>query len=190
MTEAALPGKEDREAEARRRASNILQSLRNPLGDQASEQPRGDYGRRRGKEPAPSRAQEAEEVTPLGHMAQQYTPPARPYGGLGPSRFRPTTPGTTRGTPATSSKRQHRWDPMANTPWGLWTSAGREKKEMQVTQGTLSATMDEIRRHRVNEHTKSKQHDDFGRNAWMQSDKNNSAWVTAFPKEHNSLSAS
>jgi len=61
---------------------------------------------------------------------------------------------------------------------------------MQVAQGTLSATMDENMRHRVSEHTKSKQHEDFGRKAWMQSDRISSAWVTACPKEHRSLNAS
>ncbi len=78
---------------------------------------------------------------------------------------------------------------MARTPWGLWTSVGREKKDIQVTQGTLTATMDDNMRHRVSKHMKYKQHEDFGRKAWMQSDRNNIAWVTACPKEHNSLSA-
>ena len=56
---------------------------------------------------------------------------------------------------------------MANTPWGLWTAAGREKKDMQVAHGTLSATMDDIMRHKVNEHMKGKEREDFGRKAWM-----------------------
>jgi len=59
---------------------------------------------------------------------------------------------------------------MANSPWGPWTAAGREKKDMQVAQGTLSATMDDNRRHRVNEHMKVKEKEDFGRKAWMQGD--------------------
>jgi hypothetical protein len=36
---------------------------------------------------------------------------------------------------------------------------------------------------------KRKEHDDFARKAWLQSDMNNSAWVTACPKEHSSLDA-
>ncbi len=71
----------------------------------------------------------------------------------------------------------------------VWLAAGREKKDMQVMQGTLTATMDDNKRHRVSEHMKSKQHEDFGRKAWMQGDRNINAWVTACPKEHNSLSA-
>jgi hypothetical protein len=50
--------------------------------------------------------------------------------------------------------------------------------------------MDDNRRHKVSEHVKSKQHEDFGRKAWMQSDRNSNAWVIACPKEHDSLSAS
>ena len=56
---------------------------------------------------------------------------------------------------------------MANTPWGLWTAEGREKKDMQAAHGTMSATMDDNKRHRVNEHMKSKEREDFGRKAWM-----------------------
>ncbi len=39
-------------------------------------------------------------------------------------------------------------------------------------QGSLTATMDESKRHRVDEHMKDKEHDNFGRKAWLQSDKN------------------
>jgi len=79
---------------------------------------------------------------------------------------------------------------MPNTPWGLWTAAKREKKDLQVAQGTMSATMDDNMRHIVNEHMKDKQQEDFGRKAWMQSGKNNNAWVTTCPEEHRSLHAS
>ena len=58
-----------------------------------------------------------------------------------------------------------------------------------MTQGSLTATMDDNNRHRVSEHTKGKEHDDFARKAWLQSDRNISAWVTACPKEHISLDA-
>jgi len=78
---------------------------------------------------------------------------------------------------------------MANTPWELWSAAGKEKKDLHVAQGSLSATMDDNRRHRVNEHIKDKQHAGFGSKAWMQSDRNNNAWVTTCPKEQSSLSA-
>ena len=51
---------------------------------------------------------------------------------------------------------------MANTPWGLWTAARREKKDMQVAHGTLSATMDDNKRQRVNEHMKGKEQQRLG----------------------------
>ncbi len=56
-----------------------------------------------------------------------------------------------------------------------------------MSRGSLSATMDERRRHRLNERMQGKHHDEFGRKTWMQCDKSSSAWVPACPKEHNSL---
>jgi hypothetical protein len=78
---------------------------------------------------------------------------------------------------------------MDITPWGLWSDAGKDKKDDYVTQGSMTATMDDKRRHRVNEHMKGKEHDNFGRKAWLQRDRNNNAWVTTCPKEHSSLDA-
>jgi hypothetical protein len=49
--------------------------------------------------------------------------------------------------------------------------------------------MEDSLRHGLNEHMKGKPHDDFGRKAWIQSDINNSAWVTTCPKEHSALNA-
>ena len=43
-------------------------------------------------------------------------------------------------------------------PWGLWSDARNEKKDVYVTQGSLTATMDDNRRHMVNEHMKDKEH--------------------------------
>jgi hypothetical protein len=54
---------------------------------------------------------------------------------------------------------------MDNTPCGLWSVAGTEKKDDTVTQGGLTATMDDNNKHIENEHMKGKQHDDFGRKA-------------------------
>ncbi len=75
---------------------------------------------------------------------------------------------------------------MANTPWELWPSAEKEKKDLNVSQGSLSATMDDSRRQRLNERMRGKQHDDFGRKAWMHCDMSSSAWVASCPKEHSS----
>jgi hypothetical protein len=60
---------------------------------------------------------------------------------------------------------------------------------MCVTQGTLSVTMDESRRHRMDRIMKARDHKEFARKAWMQCDKSCSAWVTACPKEHSALNA-
>ena len=128
-------------------------------------------------------------MTPPEHRAQQQTPPTRPYRGAGPSRFRPTTPDVDKGTSAPANERQQRQDPMANTPWGLWSAVGKEKNDLHVAHGSLSATMNDIRRHIINEHMRSKQQEVFGRKAWMQSDLNSGAWVTTCPKEHISLNA-
>ncbi len=54
---------------------------------------------------------------------------------------------------------------MTNTPWGLWSAAGKEKKDMHVTQGSLTATMDDSKRIRINKHMKGTEHDEFGRKA-------------------------
>jgi hypothetical protein len=49
----------------------------------------------------------------------------------------------------------------------LWSPAGKEKKNDYVTQGSPTATMDDNMRQRVSEHMKGKEHDDFGRKAWL-----------------------
>lgn len=78
---------------------------------------------------------------------------------------------------------------MANTPWGLWSVAGKENKNPNVAQGILIRNIEDSRRHMLNEHMKGKPHDDFGRKAWIQSDRNSNAWVTTCPKEHIALNA-
>ena len=56
---------------------------------------------------------------------------------------------------------------MANTPWGLWSAAGKENKDPNVAHVSLTTTMEDSRRHMLNEHMKRKPHDDFGRKAWF-----------------------
>jgi len=58
-----------READAKRRASNFLQAMGNPRGEQTRGFSREDYSRRRDKEPATSTSQAGDEVTPLEHKA-------------------------------------------------------------------------------------------------------------------------
>ncbi len=134
-------------------------------GAQPGETAEEESSRRRGKESAPAETQAADVLTPPEHKAQQQTPPTRPCGGAGPSRFRPTTHVRDRGASATSSQNGQRKDRRANTPWGLWSAARKEKKDVCVAQGSLTATMDDSRRHKVNEHMKGTQHEDFGRKA-------------------------
>ncbi len=77
--------------------------------------------------------------------------------------------------------------PGPNTPWGLWTAAGREKKNLHVTQGSLLAIIDDIKRYKLDRLIQAMGHQEFERKAWMHEDKYSSAWVTACPKEHNAL---
>jgi hypothetical protein len=78
---------------------------------------------------------------------------------------------------------------IRNAPWGLWSAAGKESKDMHVTQGNISAMLDDNKRHKLDRQMKELGHSEFQRNAWMQIDRSSSAWVTACPKEHSSLNA-
>jgi hypothetical protein len=78
---------------------------------------------------------------------------------------------------------------IRNTPWGLWSAARKENKDLHVTQGSISAMLDDIMRHKLDRQMKESGHSEFQRKAWMHIDRSSSAWVTACPKEHNSLNA-
>ena len=82
----------EREAESRRRAEICLQAMGNHGGAQSGETGEEGTASRRGKEPSPSATHAADGLTPPAHKVHQHTPSTRPYGGPGPSRFRPTTP--------------------------------------------------------------------------------------------------
>jgi len=51
----------------------------------------------------------------------------------------------------------------------------------------LTTILEESKRERVGRKISLRDPLDFGRKAWMQSDKSKSAWVTVCPKEHNGL---
>ena len=68
------------------------------------------------------------------------------------------------------------------TPWHLWTKSRAGKKEGTISHASLSATLAESRRHNVDSKLRDRPHTDIERKAWMQSDKNNSAWVLACPR--------
>jgi len=58
------------------------------------------------------------------------------------------------------------------------------QKDNVVSQATLTTILEESRRERVGRKISQRDPSDFGRKAWMQSDKTSSAWVTACPKKH------
>jgi len=70
-------------------------------------------------------------------------------------------------TAEAANHEEHRHNRRDNTPWGLWTTIGKEKKDHYVTQGSMTATMNYNRRHIVSVHMKGKEHDDFARKAWI-----------------------
>jgi len=76
-----------------------------------------------------------------------------------------------------------------NTPWGLWSAARKEKKDMHVTQDNISTMIDDIIRHKLDRRMRAMEHTEFQRKAWMQTNRSSSAWVTTCPKEHNALNA-
>jgi len=53
----------------------------------------------------------------------------------------------------------------------------------------MTAIMEESIRDRVGREICQRDQSDFGRKAWMQSDKSSSTWLTLCPKEHNGLNA-
>ena len=59
---------------------------------------------------------------------------------------------------------------------------------MQTSQATLTATLDETRRVKIDNDIRRRNQSDFGMKAWIQTDKRSSSWVTTCPKEHNALS--
>jgi len=78
---------------------------------------------------------------------------------------------------------------LRNTPWGLWSAAGKKNKDLHVTQGSISAMIDDIKRQKIERQMKEVGHSEFQRKSWMQIDMPSSAWATACPKEHSALNA-
>jgi hypothetical protein len=59
----------------------------------------------------------------------------------------------------------------ANTPWGLWTAAGGPTKDVIVSQAIITSIFEENRRTQLDKDIMQRDHTDFGRKAWIQSDK-------------------
>jgi hypothetical protein len=141
--------------------------------------------RRLGKAPMENPTQ-AQATPPEQVHAHARTPPTRQHAEGSSSRQRATSAIEEVDTWAAAAHPDRlRRIPEGNTPWGLWSAAGKGQKDLQVSQGSLSPTMDNIKRYKLNEHLTNKQSDDFSRKAWMQIDRNSNAWVTACPKENN-----
>ena len=60
---------------------------------------------------------------------------------------------------------------------------------MHTSHATLTATLDETKRAKIDKEIRRRDHTDFGRNAWMHADMMNNTWVIACPKEHIALNA-
>ena len=71
----------------------------------------------------------------------------------------------------------------------MWTAAEGAVKEVQTSQATLTTTLDETRRVKIDNDIRKRDETDFDRKAWIQADKMNISWVTACPKEHSALNA-
>jgi hypothetical protein len=75
-----------------------------------------------------------------------------------------------------------------NASGGLWSAAGKVKNDLNVTQGSISAKLDDIRRQILDKEMQAKPHIEFGRKAWLHINKSSCAWITACPKVHTSPS--
>ena len=75
----------------------------------------------------------------------------------------------------------------AATPWGLWTAAGIPAKDNVVSRASITTIVEESRKTQLDRQIRQRDHTDFGRKAWIQSDKSSSAWVTTCPKKHSRL---
>ena len=62
---------------------------------------------------------------------------------------------------------QHRTETRANTPWGLWTTAGGHAKDVIVSQANITTILEEIRRTQLDMDIRQRDHTDFGRKAWI-----------------------
>ena len=120
----------------------------------------------------------------MGKAQMTEATPARHSTG-GTTRHQATTPPTTRyagpqqrhgksplGQPSTArTEEAGQASPRANTPWRLWTVAEGATREIQISQATLTATMDETRCMKIDGEIRQRDHTDFGRKAWIQADR-------------------
>ena len=58
-----------------------------------------------------------------------------------------------------------------------------------MCQPALTLVLDESKKHDVSVRMEKRQRADFGKKAWVQSDRSSNAWVMACPKEHNKSNA-
>jgi hypothetical protein len=173
--------------QAERRQERILgQSLlqeESPSTSTSRQETPEERYRRMGKAPMPPATPAI--PTSVGRDNPLRTPPTTRYAGE-KQRFMKSPLGR---QPAARTDGGRRGTAQANTPWRLWTAAEGAAKEVQTSQATITATLDETRRAKIDRDMRGRDQTDFGRKAWMQADKMSSAWVTACPKEHSALNA-
>jgi hypothetical protein len=134
----------DRAVEAATSAINFLQKMANSAIRQTKETPE-DRRKRLGK----ATVEAAITQTPEAKREFLVTPTTKAYPGAetsarGHRQRMETIPEMT--------ERHDSKKPKSNTPWGLCTAAGREKKDLHVTQGSLLATVDDSRRQKLDKH--------------------------------------
>jgi len=71
----------------------------------------------------------------------------------------------------------------------MWTATKGAKKDVFVSRERLTAILEEIRREIMGNDIIHRDQSDFGRKAWMHSDKSSNTWVAKGPKEHNGRNA-
>ena len=122
---------------------------------------------------------------PGGRRREPTTPPTTRYAGTHHRHMKSPLGQST----ATRPEEARQQTSQANTPWRMWTATEGAVNEMQTSQATLTVTLDETRRMKIDIEIWKRDHADFGRKAWIQLDMMSSTWVTTCPKDHNALNA-
>ena len=122
---------------------------------------------------------------PSGRRREQSTPPTTRYAGTHHRHMKSPLGQSAAVRPEEGRQRIS----QANTPWHMWTASEGAVSEVQTSQATLTATLDETRKVKINNEIRRRDHTDFGRKAWRQVDSMSNTWVTTCPKEHIALNA-
>jgi len=102
-----------------------------------------DRRRRTGKNPA----EEADAKTPEAVRRRQTTPATIIY--MGQTHAGQRLPQKAEMSRAATGGADQNERGLRNTPWGLWSAARKEKKNLHVTHGSMSTMIDDSRRHKL-----------------------------------------